>query len=151
MNLLSAKLGDNKYFCGDKPCSLDALIFGYLAPLLRLPLPNDRIQMHLSSCANLVRFIESIISIYLPLQEDAIRKQIESKKFWEKRRLDAQRDIEDGRVRSEQRRNEKENASKDNSLRDTLLFTAGAITFSLLFAVHTGILKFEQNLKPFAK
>uniref|UniRef100_A0A914L7J0 Uncharacterized protein n=1 Tax=Meloidogyne incognita TaxID=6306 RepID=A0A914L7J0_MELIC len=61
LNMLSAKLSDNKYFCGDKPCSLDALIFGYLAPLLKTPLPNDRLQLHLSATPNLVRFVESIL------------------------------------------------------------------------------------------
>ena len=148
LNLLSAKLADNKYFCGDKPCSMDALIFGYLAPLLRLPLPNDRLQMHLSSCANLVRFVESIISIYLPLPEAAVRQQLNSKKFWDRRRLDAQKNLEDGRLRREQRRNETENASKDSSFRDTLLFVAGAITLSILFAVHTGMIKFQVDEKP---
>lgn len=52
--MLSAKLGDNKYMCGNKPSSLDALVFGFLAPLLRLPFPNDRLQIHLSACPNLV-------------------------------------------------------------------------------------------------
>jgi metaxin len=87
INMLAVKLGDKKYFFGDKwvsrdflvmwfwfrlfrPSSFDALVFGYLAPLLKLPLPSDRLQQHLKSCPNLVRFVESIISIYLPLTDD---------------------------------------------------------------------------------
>nr|CAD2174274.1 unnamed protein product [Meloidogyne enterolobii] len=76
LNMLSAKLSDNKYFCGDKPCSLDALIFGYLAPLLKTPLPNDRLQLHLSATPNLVRFVESILSIYMPLNDKILREQV---------------------------------------------------------------------------
>jgi len=34
-----------------------------LAPLLKTPLPNDRLQLHLSATPNLVRFVESILSI----------------------------------------------------------------------------------------
>lgn len=62
-----------------RPSSLDALIFGYLAPILKLPLPSDRLQQHILGCPNLVRFIESIISIYLPLTETQIRLQAASK------------------------------------------------------------------------
>lgn len=58
-----------------RPSSIDALIFGYLAPILKLPLPSDRLQQHIMSCPNVVRFIESIISIYLPLNETQIRQQ----------------------------------------------------------------------------
>lgn len=76
LNLLSAKLSDNKYFCGDKPCSLDAIVFGYLAPLLRIPLPNDRLQLHLSATPNLVRFVESILSIYIPVAEPILKEQV---------------------------------------------------------------------------
>ncbi|VDN95697.1 unnamed protein product [Brugia pahangi] len=75
VNFLEDRLGNKKYFYGDKPSSIDALIFGYLAPILKLPLPSDRLQQHIMSCPNVVRFIESIISIYLPLSETQIRQQ----------------------------------------------------------------------------
>ncbi|KAK6013167.1 Metaxin-1-like family protein [Ostertagia ostertagi] len=85
LNLLSSKLGDNKFFCGNKPSSLDALVFGYLAPLLRLPLPNDRLQLHLRACPNLVRFVEQVASIYLPPSEEQLRLQKGERKMWEGR------------------------------------------------------------------
>uniref|UniRef100_A0A183ENS6 GST_C_6 domain-containing protein n=1 Tax=Gongylonema pulchrum TaxID=637853 RepID=A0A183ENS6_9BILA len=94
INLLSAKLGDNKYFYGDKPSSIDALVFGYLAPVLKLPLPSDRLQQHIQGCPNLVRFIESIISIYLPLNENQIKQQAASKDKWNARRRRAQKEAE---------------------------------------------------------
>lgn len=46
------------------------LVVGYLAPLLKLPLPNDRLQLHLKSCINLVQLIDSTLRIYLPLNEE---------------------------------------------------------------------------------
>ncbi|VDO50257.1 unnamed protein product, partial [Onchocerca flexuosa] len=75
INFLEDRLDNKKYFYGDKPSSIDALIFGYLAPFLKLPLPSDRLQQHIMSCPNVVRFIESIISIYLPLSETQMRQQ----------------------------------------------------------------------------
>lgn len=143
MNALSQKLGDNKYFCGDKPCSLDALIFGYLAPLLKLPLPSDRLQLHLQSLPNLVRFVESIICIYLPLTEEQIRLQSHDKLFWEKRKSRSQKEAEENRLRKEQKK--KEASQSNGSMRDTIIFATGAITLSLLFAIHTGIITFVKE------
>ncbi|VDM73636.1 unnamed protein product [Strongylus vulgaris] len=98
--MLSAKLGDNKFFCGNKPSSLDALVFGYLAPLLRLPLPNDRLQLHLRACPNLVRFVEQVASIYLPPSEEQLRKQKSERKMWENRLQKAEKAKEAEKVMS---------------------------------------------------
>lgn len=38
---LSAQLGDSPYFCGDRPGSLDAIAFGYLALQLHATTPNQ--------------------------------------------------------------------------------------------------------------
>lgn len=38
---LSALLGDSPYFCGDRPGSLDAVVFGYLAVQLHATTPNQ--------------------------------------------------------------------------------------------------------------
>uniref|UniRef100_A0A1I8BHV8 GST C-terminal domain-containing protein n=1 Tax=Meloidogyne hapla TaxID=6305 RepID=A0A1I8BHV8_MELHA len=129
LNMLSAKLSDNKYFCGDKPCSLDALIFGYLAPLLKTPLPNDRLQLHLSATPNLVRFVESILSIKI------------ARPLWQKRKESARRLMEEGRVEKEMRRNEKE---RPGDLHKTLFFGIACVTIGVLFALHTGIIVIEQ-------
>jgi hypothetical protein len=145
--MLSSKLGDNKYFCGDKPCSLDALIFGYLAPLLKAPLPSDRLQLHLSSMPNLVRFVESIISIYLPLSEEQIRQQSTEKRLWSKRKMQAQKVAEELKLRNQQKHNEEEQ-DKDSSYRDALLFGAFAIVLSVVFAVHTGIISVVREEEP---
>ncbi|XP_077989204.1 metaxin-1-like [Glandiceps talaboti] len=66
LNLLSAKLGDKDYFYGDTPTSVDAYIFGYIAPLYKIPFPNSRLQVHLKGCQNLCSFCNRILQIYFP-------------------------------------------------------------------------------------
>lgn len=60
LNLLSNRLGDSDYFFGSSPTTLDAIIFSYLAPILRIPLPNAALQNHLKGCTNLENFVVRI-------------------------------------------------------------------------------------------
>ncbi|PAV77487.1 hypothetical protein WR25_02534 [Diploscapter pachys] len=138
INMLSAKLGDNKYMCGDKPSSLDALVFGYLAPLLRLPLPNDRLQLHLSACPNLVRFVETVASIYLPLTEEQLKEQKADRKMWQARLANAEKIKEVERVAKEQA---EAVPADDSSWRDTILFGLAALTLSAAFMIHSGMVQ----------
>lgn len=66
--------------------------------------------------------------------------------FWSKRKLQAQKDLELGRSRKEQKKNENER-NKLSTFRDTTLFITGAIVISILFAAHTGIIKFTPISK----
>uniref|UniRef100_A0A914HSS2 Metaxin n=1 Tax=Globodera rostochiensis TaxID=31243 RepID=A0A914HSS2_GLORO len=141
LNLLSLKLSDNKYFCGDKPCSIDALVFGYLAPLLRTPLPNDRLQLHLSATPNLVRFVDSVLNIYLPLPDKIAKEQAMTRKVWQKLKMNAQQTMEEGRIEREQRMAEKK---RHSPLYHILFFAFSSVTISLLFAVHTGIITVDS-------
>ncbi|VDN06492.1 unnamed protein product [Thelazia callipaeda] len=149
INLLSAKLSDNKYFYGDKPSSIDALIFGYLAPILKLPLPSDRLQQHIMSCPNLIRFVESIISIYLPLSETQIRQQALSKDKWNARRRRAQKKAEQANLR----RSTSEEKDSAGIMADSIFFVVSALTLSVIFAVHCGLLTFsvEEEEPQFEK
>ncbi|XP_055067027.1 metaxin-1 isoform X2 [Misgurnus anguillicaudatus] len=69
LNLLSQRLGSNKFFFGDSPSSLDAYVFGYLAPLIKIQLPNCRLQHHLKNLDNLNAFCCNILSLYFPSEE----------------------------------------------------------------------------------
>ncbi|VDP02769.1 unnamed protein product [Heligmosomoides polygyrus] len=137
LNLLSSKLGDGKFFCGNKPSSLDALVFGYLAPLLRLPLPNDRLQLHLRACPNLVRFVEQVSSIYLPPSDEQQKAQKADRKMWDSRLQKAEKLKEAQKAASA----EANQVQEEMPLRDTILFGLGALTLSLLFAIHSGIIQ----------
>ncbi|XP_017568599.1 metaxin-1a [Pygocentrus nattereri] len=66
MNLLSQRLGSNKFFFGDSPSSLDAYVFGHLAPLLKIKMPSSRLQQHLRSLDNLNSFCCNVLSLYFP-------------------------------------------------------------------------------------
>ena len=65
LTILSRRLGDQDYFFGQSPSSIDAVMYGYLAPLLKAPLPNPGpLQNHLKACGNLVSFIVRITQNY---------------------------------------------------------------------------------------
>ncbi|XP_022617286.1 metaxin-1-like [Seriola dumerili] len=66
MNLLSQRLGSHKFFFGDSPSSLDAYVFGHLAPVLKSKLPNGKLQQHLKSLDNLTNFCTNILLLYFP-------------------------------------------------------------------------------------
>ncbi|VIO95466.1 Metaxin 1 homolog, putative [Brugia malayi] len=138
VNFLEDRLGNKKYFYGDKPSSIDALIFGYLAPILKLPLPSDRLQQHIMSCPNVVRFIESIISIYLPLSETQIRQQAALKDKWYSRRRRAQKEAGQMNLR----RTTVKEQQTSGPVAETIFFAVGALTISVLFAVHCGLVTF---------
>ena len=63
------------YFCAStsRPSSLDAVVFGYLSPLLKASLPNTKLQNHLRGCQNLCRLCTRIIEEHFPRQPDGIK------------------------------------------------------------------------------
>ncbi|KAK1174266.1 metaxin-3-like isoform X1 [Acipenser oxyrinchus oxyrinchus] len=64
LNLLSHRLGTSQYFFGNKPTSLDAFVFGFLAPLHKAHLPSGQLQQHLKQLPSLANFCDNIISTY---------------------------------------------------------------------------------------
>uniref|UniRef100_A0A8C7RDW2 Metaxin-1 n=1 Tax=Oncorhynchus mykiss TaxID=8022 RepID=A0A8C7RDW2_ONCMY len=66
MNLLSHRLGLHKFFFKDSPSSLDAYVFGHLAPLLKVKLPNGKLHQHLNSQDNLRHYCTNGLVLYFP-------------------------------------------------------------------------------------
>ncbi|XP_015601462.1 metaxin-1 isoform X2 [Cephus cinctus] len=64
LTLLSTRLGESEFFCGSQPTSFDAIVYSYLAPLLKAPLPNPALQNHLKACTNLAKFVSRISQRY---------------------------------------------------------------------------------------
>ncbi|XP_053510271.1 metaxin-3 isoform X3 [Ictalurus furcatus] len=64
LNLLSHRLGSSHYFFGNTPTSLDAFVFGYLAPLHKASLPSAQLQQHLKQLHNLCQFCTNILKNY---------------------------------------------------------------------------------------
>ncbi|XP_059406096.1 metaxin-3 isoform X5 [Carassius carassius] len=64
LNLLSHRLGNFHFFFGDTPTSLDAFVFGHIAPLIKAPLPSGQLQKHLNQLDNLCQFCNAILKNY---------------------------------------------------------------------------------------
>lgn len=65
LGALSTRLGSSKWFYGDeKPSILDALVFGYLAPVLYIPLPSTNLRRRVAQHSNLVAFVGRVRQTY---------------------------------------------------------------------------------------
>ncbi|XP_077600430.1 metaxin-3-like isoform X1 [Stigmatopora nigra] len=64
LNLLSYRLGAANYFFGNLPTSLDAFVFGFVAPLHKAQLPNSPLKSHLRQLENLTHFCDNILADY---------------------------------------------------------------------------------------
>ncbi|KAK4525835.1 hypothetical protein GAYE_SCF17G3744 [Galdieria yellowstonensis] len=65
LEVLSTRLGERrKYFYGDTPRLLDALVFGEIVALLYAPIPNGRLRQMILEYSNLLRFVENIRQTY---------------------------------------------------------------------------------------
>ncbi|XP_031611129.2 metaxin-3 isoform X1 [Oreochromis aureus] len=64
LNLLSYRLGTANFFFGNSPTSLDAFVFGFLAPLHKASLPSSPLQSHLRQLDNLTCFCDNILAVY---------------------------------------------------------------------------------------
>uniref|UniRef100_A0A667G2B0 Metaxin 3 n=1 Tax=Lynx canadensis TaxID=61383 RepID=A0A667G2B0_LYNCA len=67
LNLLSNRLGTSQFFFGDTPSTLDAYVFGFLAPLYKIRFPKVQLQEHLKQLSNLCRFCDDILNSYFKL------------------------------------------------------------------------------------
>lgn len=68
LTMLSTTLGELDYFLGKEPTLLDAIVYSYLAPLLRAPLPNPALQNHLKACTNLVKYVSRISDTFFEIE-----------------------------------------------------------------------------------
>lgn len=57
---ISKKLGTNEYFFGTVPSSFDAILFGYVAPLVNIPLPNTELQAFVKEQENLIKYVQHL-------------------------------------------------------------------------------------------
>lgn len=68
---LSVRFGEGKkYFYGNSPGVLDAIVFGYLATILYMPLPNSKLRPIIAQYKNLVRFCEGVQKEWFGKEED---------------------------------------------------------------------------------
>ncbi|KAM6328021.1 metaxin-3 isoform 4-T4 [Alca torda] len=67
LNLLSKRLGTSQFFFGHTPTTLDAFVFGFLAPIYKVCFPRVQLQEHLKQLPNLCRFCDDILTCYFRL------------------------------------------------------------------------------------
>ncbi|XP_052526261.1 metaxin-3 isoform X4 [Tympanuchus pallidicinctus] len=67
LNLLSKRLGTSPFFFGNTPTTLDAFVFGFLAPVYKVCFPRVQLQEHLKQLTNLCRFCDDILTCYFKL------------------------------------------------------------------------------------
>lgn len=63
---LSGRLADSQFIYGDRPCSLDVLVYAYLAPLLYIPFPSNEIVQLLKTWSSLVSYTERMHNTFFP-------------------------------------------------------------------------------------
>ncbi|GLV37628.1 Ca[2+] channel Muscle-specific alpha2/delta subunit [Carabus blaptoides fortunei] len=69
INDLATKLGNKNYFFGNSTSSFDAVVYGYLAPLLYVPVPVSPLQAYLKEQDNLVKFVKRVTNSFFPQQK----------------------------------------------------------------------------------
>ncbi|CAF4638350.1 unnamed protein product, partial [Rotaria sp. Silwood2] len=62
---LTILLGTKPFLFGASPTSIDAFVFGYLAPLIHGPASNSALARYASSRKNIRDFVDRILTIYL--------------------------------------------------------------------------------------
>jgi metaxin len=66
LTALSDRLAESHYMFGQSPSSLDAVLYAFLGPLLKAPLPSGALQNYLKNCGNLVKFVVRVSQNYFP-------------------------------------------------------------------------------------
>uniref|UniRef100_A0A182Q374 Metaxin n=1 Tax=Anopheles farauti TaxID=69004 RepID=A0A182Q374_9DIPT len=64
LNWIASKLEESRWFVGDRPSEVDAMLYGYLSVLLKLTLPNNVLQNHIRQCPKLVQYVDRTTATY---------------------------------------------------------------------------------------
>lgn len=140
LTLLDNRLGDNPYMFGKSPCRLDAVMYGYLAPLLKAPLPNSTLQNYMKNCSNLVRFVVKISQNYFP----------QTVKAWDEKNNNEEesrnKKKNESKKKKENSKGEEENAWPHET-RNKILAGAVASTAMLGYAYSSGLIDVVRNIE----
>ncbi|XP_044737629.1 metaxin-1 isoform X2 [Chrysoperla carnea] len=126
---LSSRLGSSKYMFGNTPTSLDAAIYGHLAPLLKAPLLSTFLQNHLKACSNLEGYIDRITKEWFRVDEDFTKPTTPKPKPNPSAKSSAEEDF-------------------PHATRNKLLASIIATVAMLGYAVIHGMLPMELELTP---
>lgn len=83
---LSTRLGAGKWFYGEKPSVLDAIVFGYLATVLFTPLPNSELRGNIAKYSNLLAFVTRVSKEYMSRDGQRLMGELDGEVVIEERR-----------------------------------------------------------------
>jgi len=135
LTLLSHRLDDNHFMFGKSPSSVDAVMYAYLAPLLKAPMPSNTLQNYLKNCNNLVKFVVRVSQNYFP-------KVV---KAW-----DESQQNQNSKKASEEGRMENHGGTVDewpNKRRDQIVAGCVASGAMLGYAYSSGLLDIIRNVE----
>nr|XP_022334033.1 metaxin-1-like [Crassostrea virginica] len=125
LNHLSYKLGDQDFFFGDCPTSLDAMVFGYIAPLIKGPLVSNQLIKHINSCPNLCNHTNRILSRFFPPTEEDLEKMKQKEK--------------------EKKEALKNDVDFPNKTRNMILAGVFAVSAMMAFAYSSGAIRIQDT------
>merc|ERR1712141_59410 len=137
--MMSERLGDQPYLFGQAPSSADAMLYGFLAPLLKAPFSNATLQNHLKACENLVKFVSRITLTYF----SKIALDYERSKLNEKE----DQKNKDDKSSSSSNKNNKANDDEE-PISKTRLAIAGTVAASAMtaYAFQSGFVDILRNV-----
>ena len=130
LSMMSERLGDQPYLFGKAPSSVDALLYGYLAPLLKAPFPNPKLKNHLQACPNLVKFVSRITMTYFSKTAMEYEKSQKAKQ-------------------EESTNNETKTDDDEETINKTKLAIAGTVAASAMtaYAFHSGFIDIVRSIE----
>ncbi|EDV24392.1 uncharacterized protein TRIADDRAFT_56159 [Trichoplax adhaerens] len=81
IDLLADRLGELNFFCGNRPTSLDAIVYAYLAIICKIQLHNNILKPHLQRYPNLINLVDRIHRNYFPSKEEPSTPSVSSSDF----------------------------------------------------------------------
>eukprot|EP00088_Acartia_fossae_P016312 TRINITY_DN19127_c0_g1_i3.p1 TRINITY_DN19127_c0_g1~~TRINITY_DN19127_c0_g1_i3.p1 ORF type:complete len:341 (-),score=55.41 TRINITY_DN19127_c0_g1_i3:207-1229(-) len=141
LTLLDNRLGDSPYMFGRSPGRLDAVMYGYLAPLLKAPLPNNALQNYLKGCSNLVRFVVKVSQNYFP---QTVKAWDDKNNMEEEKR---QKKNNESKKKKEKQPDSEEDLTWPNETRNKVIAGAVASTAMLGYAYHSGLYDIVRNIE----
>jgi len=139
LTILSNRLGESHYMFGRSPSGLDAVMYGYLAPLLKAPFPTDTLQNYLKNCSNLTQFVVRISQNYFP----KVVKAYEEKSQEKDKPSQSGKSSSDSKKKTE----EPEEDAWPNERRNKILAGCAATTAMLGYAYTSGLVDVVRNIE----
>lgn len=137
---LSTRLGDrNKFFYGDEPSVLDAIVFGYLAPVLYIPLPDTELRGQIAKFGNLVAFVGRVRQLFFVRDGERLIGELDGDSILEARREEVERksrtasNTENSSERTNNRASAEETEAEVERKRWNNYFIWGSLA---VFAIH---------------